>query len=267
MRSSILLLLFTVVVLFLASPFNSLPHVSFGEGSKPPIAAFTYFPCAPCAVPGDLVSFNASSSISSPASILNYTWNFGDNSTPVTTGIPTTSHDYFGNPSQWLVTLTIEDANGLTDTISQQVLFYVYPHFDFHPTKALAGEPVSFDASASISYQTNETIAGYNWNFGDGTIGRGVLITHAYSTPGAYRVLLTLQTTSGNPSISKTIIVTGIGSVGGQTLAVDKLGLVIPYIGLAIVIAFLALSSRFLRKKTSAARLDSGRTAPQSGPR
>ena len=249
MRPTILLLELMALTLFLASPIYFLPRVSLVEGATPPIAAFTYFPCVLCAVPGDLVSFNANGSMSSPASILNYTWNFGDGSPPVTTGTPVTSHDYFGSPGQWLVTLTVEDSNGLTDTIFQRVLFYVYPEFDFHPTKPLAGELVSFNASASISYQINNTITSYDWTFGDRTTGRGMLIDHSYSAPGPYRVLLTLQTASGNPSISKTIVVGNIGSVGGRALAVDELGLIFPYIWLAIIVAAVAISSSFFGKK------------------
>ena len=253
MKSLLLLLPFISLALFSAFPFSGLPQVSSAQGSTSPTAAFTYFPCVPCAVPGDLVTFYGNWSRATSTNILNYTWSFGDGSPVVTTSNPMTSHDYFGIPSHWLVTLTVKDANGLSDTITQHVLFFVYPRFDFRPAKPFAGYPVDFNASAIISYQTNNTITGYDWSLGDGTTGSGVVISHSYSSPGLYRVLLTLRTPSGDSSISKTILVNSVGSVGGQIIPVDQMSLILPYIGLATVIVAVTITTSYRRKKTISA--------------
>ena len=56
---------------------------------------------------------------------------------------------------------------------------------------------VSFvlDGSASTD---NLGIATYAWDFGDGTMGNGVSVSHAYPTPGAYTATLTVTDRSGN---------------------------------------------------------------------
>jgi PKD repeat protein len=49
---------------------------------------------------------------------------------------------------------------------------------------------VTFDAS--FSYDPDGVITDWLWEFGDGTDGAGEIITHTYSTSGAYDVELTV---------------------------------------------------------------------------
>jgi PKD repeat protein len=65
-----------------------------------------------------------------------------------------------------------------------------------------AGDPTTFDASAStVRYGT---IASYEWNFGDGTIVTtpGPETEHTYAVPGQYTVTLT-ETSSGGTSTTQ----------------------------------------------------------------
>lgn len=59
-------------------------------------------------------------------------------------------------------------------------------------TVAAGGSPLarSFDASASTD--TDGTIQSYAWDFGDGSDGSGVTVSHAYAAPGSYQVTLTV---------------------------------------------------------------------------
>lgn len=173
-----------------------------------PTAAFTYNPCTLCAVPGDLVMFDASWSRSPSGPITIYSWNFGDNTPVQNTTSPTTTHDYFGYPNKWTATLTVTDNSKQTNTISQQVLFEVHPVFTYHPSFQMAGQPVVFNATASISYNSTSPIQTFLWTFGDGTTGSGALPKHIYNNPGLYRTTLQLVTNDGNPQISETVIVT-----------------------------------------------------------
>jgi hypothetical protein len=173
-----------------------------------PTAAFTYNPCVMCAVPGDLVMFDASWSKSPTGPIALYAWNFGDNTPIQNTTNPTTSHDYFGYPGKWIVTLTVTDSYKQTNMISQQVLFDVHPVFTYHPSFPLVGQPVLYNATASISYNGTSPIQAYLWTFGDGTTGTGQLVKHAYNNVGLYRPSLELVTSDGNPQISETLIAT-----------------------------------------------------------
>jgi len=180
-----------------------LPVAHAGTG---PIAAFTYNPCVQCAVPGDLVFFNGNYSLSLGGQIVSYTWNFGDGAPLLKTTSPLTNHDYFGSPSHWLVTLTVQDSYGMIDSISQQVIFDVVLQFSFHPLKPFAGEPVNFNATANV-YASATTGPVFGWSFGDGTSATGALVVHVYQKPAVYRVELAANTSLGNASISKTVIV------------------------------------------------------------
>src|SRR6266699_4114413 len=134
------LLLCIFLALLSTAPLNAFPGVVSASGSSFPIAAFTYNPCVLCAVPGDLVSFQGNWSLAPSGKILNYTCDFGDGTAQVTTTSPYVSHDYYGVPGEWLVSLTVRDSSGLTDTVSQLVLFYVAPRFTFGPADPLIGQ-------------------------------------------------------------------------------------------------------------------------------
>ena len=58
------------------------------------------------------------------------------------------------------------------------------------PQQGVTGEKIIFDARGSTS---DAGIAGYTWNFGDGTIAEGVLVEHAFISPGSYTVTLTVM--------------------------------------------------------------------------
>ncbi|HEX9941293.1 MAG TPA: PKD domain-containing protein [Thermoanaerobaculia bacterium] len=59
--------------------------------------------------------------------------------------------------------------------------------FTFSPNLPRTGQAVTFDGSASSGGPSQ-----YSWDFGDGTIALGQVVTHAYALPGAYTVLLTV---------------------------------------------------------------------------
>src|SRR4051812_14883551 len=64
------------------------------------------------------------------------------------------------------------------------------PCFSFSPTNITAPATVTFDASC-----TKHRLTEFRWNFGDGspdTILNTPVITHTYSSPGTYGVVLTV---------------------------------------------------------------------------
>jgi thermitase len=63
------------------------------------------------------------------------------------------------------------------------------------------------DFDGSDSYDIDDGIATYGWDFGDGTTGSGVSATHAYLTAGTYTVSLTV-TDNGGLTAADTAIVT-----------------------------------------------------------
>jgi methanogen extracellular protein (TIGR04279 family) len=62
------------------------------------------------------------------------------------------------------------------------------------PATTVEGDSVTF--SGAGSYDTDGTIIGYFWNFGDGSTGVGASASHTYTTPGTYTV--TLRVTDNN---------------------------------------------------------------------
>jgi PKD repeat protein len=59
------------------------------------------------------------------------------------------------------------------------------------PTEAQVGQPVVFSARNS-SVAPGSHLTTFEWTFGDGTIAKGVDVTHIYTNPGDYQVTLTV---------------------------------------------------------------------------
>jgi len=67
------------------------------------------------------------------------------------------------------------------------------------PYSGSPGVPVSFDGSNSSG-----SISSYTWNFGDGTNGTGVAVSHIYASPGTYSISLTVVDSSGHRDSAST---------------------------------------------------------------
>jgi PKD repeat protein len=72
------------------------------------------------------------------------------------------------------------------------------------PVSGVAPLMVTFDASGS-SY-ANGTISNYSWNFGDGSIGSGVVTDHTYTDAGQYTAVLTVTDDAGYTDIASIVI-------------------------------------------------------------
>ena len=77
---------------------------------------------------------------------------------------------------------------------------------DFHwtPTLVWVGDTVDFEAE--ITTDNGAAIEAYHWDLGDGTEQTGELVSHSYSGPDVYTVVLTVQT--GDEEVSHTRNVT-----------------------------------------------------------
>jgi len=210
MRRPLVIMVAVLITLTSASTlFGSRPESV--HASSAPLATFDWIPCESCAVLGDLFFFNANGSLSPSGAIVSYTWDFGDGMI-VKTANPMINHDYpLGVPSKGMnVTLTVQDTTGQAGTIRQLVMFQTVPAFSFTPTFPAVGVQVKFDGSGSKSFSNLNPILGYLWDFGDGSSGSGVMVSHSYTAPGPYRVGLSLVTPDGRPSISKILTVGNI---------------------------------------------------------
>jgi len=159
-------------------------------------------------VAGELFFFDASSSYSSTP-ITAYIWAWGDGTTTTTTN-PIPVHQYLsGTPFYGINVMLTVNSTGQQGTVVQLIMFQTVPSFTFQPKVPGLGQPVTFNATGSKSYSTSNPIQGYQWNFGDGTTGSGIIATHNYSTPGPFRTSLSLVTPDGMPTTSGTIQVSG----------------------------------------------------------
>jgi len=71
------------------------------------------------------------------------------------------------------------------------------------PQAGMVGAVIIFDASDS---SPAGWLAGYTWNFGDGTLSEGVLAEHVFADPGVYTVTLTVVDFYGQTSTTSVTI-------------------------------------------------------------
>ena len=161
------------------------------------VPAFTFTPTAPQVL--QTVSFNAATStnngVACNAECL-YAWDFGDGTTA--TGQATTHQ--FRTVGNFLVRLTMTDSRGATATSVQTVP--VAPGtpptavFTTSPATPGVNQDVFFNATQSVP-AAGRTITKYEWSFGDGLFGSGVIVSHRYAAGGSYQVQLTTTDDAG----------------------------------------------------------------------
>ncbi len=164
-----------------------------------PTAKFAVSPTAPVA--GTVAFFNASESAASGGhKIVNYDWDFGDGS-PHAGGV-TTQHTYQQSGS-YNVTLIVTDDAGNTGVVTTTVSIATSnPTASFTATtQTNPGDPITFDGSASSVAITGRTITKYEWDFGDGSTGAGVSVTHTYAGAGSKTVTLKVTDSAGQIGI------------------------------------------------------------------
>jgi PKD repeat protein len=169
-----------------------------------PSASFTVAPGSPGA--GTIVTFDGSASSDPDGSIVSYMWDLdGNGSLEVDTGTqPTATKSYPATGSVTARLRVTDNDGGITDTTRT---FTVSAPQNQVPTAAftapaavLAGEPVSFDGSASSD--PDGSIAGYRWDLdGDGAFetdtGTVAVTSRSYSVAGTVTVRLRVTDNGG----------------------------------------------------------------------
>ena len=80
--------------------------------------------------------------------------------------------------------------------------------FTYFPRNPVVNETIIFDASSSYNPYLDGYIVSYEWDFGDGTNGTGIVVAHSYSSAGDYMVTLTVTDNKESMNTtSKTITV------------------------------------------------------------
>ncbi len=136
--------------------------------------------------------------------ITDYIWTFTDITTKTLIGA---SVNYtFVTPGIYFITLNVTDEanNFYTDTLTITVKDITSPvaHAGNDKTTKVNTQ-INFDASSS---NDNVGIISYQWNFGDGNTGAGVITTHMYAQTGTYTVTLTVLDAAGNSNTDSATI-------------------------------------------------------------
>jgi len=162
---------------------------------------------------GDTLTLDAGASRDPDGEIAAYRW-IVENETGETTELEGVRAEHlFDTPGHHMVTLALDDGSDTANSSASdsfKVTVNAAPAARFTgPEEAIAGDPVTFDASASAD--SDSRIESYRWSFGDGASGTGVKASHTYFQPGTYSVRLTVSDASGasnaSASAEKTISV------------------------------------------------------------
>lgn len=148
--------------------------------------------------------------------ITGYTVDFGDGTKPTSSSSPTISHVYTATQdAPYRITATVTDSLGNTATVVEP--YYrgveVVAPAPLAPVLSVSVDPrnsMHFDADLERSTDSWSIESG-TCDFGDGsgvqTTAQGVVCDHVYTTPGIYRITMTLTDSAGNTAGASTLVV------------------------------------------------------------
>ena len=191
--------------------FVTIELVPPGTVGLPPSSLLADF-VAPAANAGESAVFTAmvtdAAGADASGQVTSYTWTFGDGDSA---SGRTATHTYSA-PGTFPVTLTITDAVGRTATQTHTVTVGAganpVAQFVSSPTSPVVNQAVNFNATLSTT-TLGHKIADFAWNFGDGALGDGALVSHTYTSAGSYIVVLKITDDVGRKATAtQTITVT-----------------------------------------------------------
>lgn len=120
----------------------------------------------------------------STGEINEWTWDFGDNTSP--NHNPVVSHTYDASDI-YTAQLVITTIYGCSDSIEKPVVVHEQPSASFTVNEVCEGEPSTFTSTATVGASTS--IIRYSWDYADlSPIEDGQSTTHTYTYPGNYNV-------------------------------------------------------------------------------
>jgi PKD repeat protein len=152
---------------------------------------------------GEPITFDGSGSQAGSSPIASYQWSFGDGNRG-DGAVVTHAYQLTGT---YQVVLTVIGQDGLANT-SAPVPIVIQQGAQpppgagelpeaimVFPSEAFVNEAVGFDGSESRP--GSSVIMTYMWDWGDGTTGSGIMVTHTYETVGEFMVTLTVVDQAG----------------------------------------------------------------------
>ncbi len=160
---------------------------------------------------GHTVTFSAAASTDADGDALQYAWDFGDGQTLTASPSSIVTHQY--NLAGTFVTrVTVTDGNGGSTSSPMSITTIdpssAPPTASFVVQSNLPTGVVTLDASGSTD--TDGTVTGYSWTFGDGSVGSGAQVNHTYTASGTYTVglIVTDNSAKSSPNVSQSVTVT-----------------------------------------------------------
>lgn len=126
-------------------------------------------------------------------SIVSEFWDMGDGTMYATSP---SVHTY-ASPGVYFITHTVTTSGSCTSSVEDTIVVNEKPVASFTSGNACSGVSMQF------TDQSVNTIVGWSWNFGDGSIAGIANPAHSYATPGSYAVTLIVQ---NNFSCSDTFV-------------------------------------------------------------
>jgi PKD repeat protein len=168
---------------------------------------------------GQAVTFSTTATDPGILDTLTYSWNFGDNTSPVIA--QNTTHTFADN-GNYNVVLTVIDKDGAVTT--QTVVAKVD---NVAPTIVSIAKPSTIKEGESVTFSATATDPGildtltYSWNFGDSTTPvTGQNATHTFADNGNYNVVLTVTDKDG--AATTQIVVAKVDNVAPTIISIDK---------------------------------------------
>jgi PKD repeat protein len=152
-------------------------------------------------------TFDSSTSTAGTGTITGRSWNFGDG----TTSTDANPVHTFTATGSYQVALTVTSSKGLSTTTTKTVQV---TRINQNPTAdfSVACNQLTCTFDASGSKDADGTVAGYQWNFGDGSAGTGNPANHPYATAGTRDVTLTVtDNEGGTATVTKSVKSTQAG--------------------------------------------------------
>jgi large repetitive protein len=168
---------------------------------------------------GESVIFTATATDPGILDTLTYTWNFGDNNSPVSG--QNVNHTFADN-GNYNVVLTVTDKDGgvTTQTIIAKV-------DNVAPTIASIVKPAQINEGQAVVFTATATDPGildtltYSWNFGDNTaLVTGQNVTHTFADNGNYNVVLTVTDKDG--AVTTQTVVAKVDNVAPTIVNITK---------------------------------------------
>jgi PKD repeat protein len=182
-----------------------LPLASCSDATRSPVAQFLASITSGSS-PLD-VAFDASASYAPGATIVDYSWSFGDGTQAHGAAC---RHTYVASadsnyPLTLTVTLIVTDSRGKTGTATNtMVITGAAPVARFSATPRSGFSPLTVAFDAAASREGGRSIVDYSWDYGDGAQGAGVSSIHTYVSPTnkTYTATLTVTDSAGRKGIA-----------------------------------------------------------------